>query len=968
MANTLIALKRSGTISATPSSLEFGELAINYADGILYYKNATSEIVAFTPGGGNYFGTINANSTLVVADTTDDILTLIPGDGINITGDAGTDSITLSGYVNTSINYTWTGIHAFSSNVSIDTDTFFVDTIGNKVGIGTATPEYTLDVNGTVNAAALLVNGSPVGAGDAAAAFNQANTAYTVANSAYGQANIATTNAGLAFDKANTANTNAVSAYGQANTATTNAGLAFDKANTAGTDAINAYNQANTATTDAGLAFDQANTAGIDAINAYGTANAAFNKANTGLANTSGVTFDGNLTISGYANTDNLVVSKFIDITPTASQEYKEGRLYYSTEEKTWIGYGDYVDFEQTLGEREWVRCRNSTANTILKGKAVYVTGVHIPGHPYHGHHPTVELADASDVNKKDVIGITGHDILSGDHGYVVVRGYIEGINTASLASGTRVHLGYNGDIVNDAPEYPNWPMDLGICLTSNTTNGTMYVTISDHSMERLRVQNSARVGGDLTIEGDLTILGAENKVTVNSLQVGTQFVYLGAGDSIPTANIYFTGSGLNDLVFTGHYEGSGTTDFYVQISDVSPDKYSWSYLSDFSVLEQQNVVMQYQTSQLLSNGISVYFNANTGHTVGDSWNATAYGISTDFGFVGNHIDGPNGYTHAGMFRDATDGTFKFFHSYDPEVQGNIDIANNTFAYANVQVEKITATEVYEGATKLSTLIGSSYNQANTATTNAGLAFDKANTAGTDAINAYGQANSAYGQANTATTDAGLAFDTANNAEIIAIAAFDQANTGGSGNVVITTAIIKDLTSNDVVVTNVQSANSYGTLIDPTLFAIYANSTITLAPGEQASVTNSGNTREAKFDFSIPRGNTGPAGPKSLTISYPTASEDVTILYTEAEHILSRVSSVLVGTGGSTVSFTLRYASDRSSAGTEVKTGGLTCGSTSTANNETVFDSATVPANNFIWLETSSITGSVQEFHVSLTF
>ena len=46
MANTLIALKRSGTISATPSSLEFGELAINYADGILYYKNATSEIVS----------------------------------------------------------------------------------------------------------------------------------------------------------------------------------------------------------------------------------------------------------------------------------------------------------------------------------------------------------------------------------------------------------------------------------------------------------------------------------------------------------------------------------------------------------------------------------------------------------------------------------------------------------------------------------------------------------------------------------------------------------------------------------------------------------------------------------------------------------------------------------------------------------------------------------------------------------
>lgn len=214
-----------------------------------------------------------------------------------------------------------------------------------------------------------------------------------------------------------------------------------------------------------------------------------------------------------------------------------------------------------------------------------------------------------------------------------------------------------------------------------------------------------------------------------------------------------------------------------------------------------------------------------------------------------------------------------------------------------------------------------------------------------------------------------------NNISITADAGSDSitisstaSGTGGTGNVVITTATIKDLTSNDVVVTNVQSANDYGTLIDPTLFSIIANSTITLAPGSLATVTNSGNTREAKFDFSIPRGNTGAAGPKSLTISYPTASEDLTILYTDVEHIVSRISSVLLGTGGSTVDFTIRYASDRSATGTEVITGGITCSSTTVANNETTFDSATIPANNFIWLETSSITGSVQEFHISLTF
>jgi len=46
MANT-IKIKNSGTASNVPSSLEFGELGLNYADGKLYYKNASNTIVEF---------------------------------------------------------------------------------------------------------------------------------------------------------------------------------------------------------------------------------------------------------------------------------------------------------------------------------------------------------------------------------------------------------------------------------------------------------------------------------------------------------------------------------------------------------------------------------------------------------------------------------------------------------------------------------------------------------------------------------------------------------------------------------------------------------------------------------------------------------------------------------------------------------------------------------------------------------
>jgi hypothetical protein len=46
MAN-VIKIKNSGTTTHAPASLEHGEIAINYADGILFYKDASNTIVSF---------------------------------------------------------------------------------------------------------------------------------------------------------------------------------------------------------------------------------------------------------------------------------------------------------------------------------------------------------------------------------------------------------------------------------------------------------------------------------------------------------------------------------------------------------------------------------------------------------------------------------------------------------------------------------------------------------------------------------------------------------------------------------------------------------------------------------------------------------------------------------------------------------------------------------------------------------
>ena len=86
--------------------------------------------------------------------------------------------------------------------------------------------------------------------------------------------------------------------------------------------------------------------------------------------------------------------------------------------------------------------------------------------------------------------------------------------------------------------------------------------------------------------------------------------------------------------------------------------------------------------------------------------NASSNVANPDLGFAGNYNDGT--YRHAGVFRDATDGVWKFFHQYvpEPDASAYIDTANNTFALANVQAN-----------TFLGSLVGSSVTVGNSSIT-----------------------------------------------------------------------------------------------------------------------------------------------------------------------------------------------------------------------------------------------------------
>ena len=97
MSNTIIQLRKSSVPNEVPSDLEFGEIAINYADGKFYYKNSTGQIVSFIGSGNVYsFATINANNSLITAISNNSVLSIVPGQNIGITSDIINDIITIS--------------------------------------------------------------------------------------------------------------------------------------------------------------------------------------------------------------------------------------------------------------------------------------------------------------------------------------------------------------------------------------------------------------------------------------------------------------------------------------------------------------------------------------------------------------------------------------------------------------------------------------------------------------------------------------------------------------------------------------------------------------------------------------------------------------------------------------------------------------------------------------------------------
>ena len=253
--------------------------------------------------------------------------------------------------------------------------------------------------------------------------------------------------------------------------------------------------------------------------------------------------------------TDSTPTLQSIDFnTLSSNPSYSEGLLWYSNVNHTLNYYADDSNVVHELGLEEHQRVYNNTGSTISKGQPLYFSGNYVSGTI---DVPTVGLADATDVNKYNAQGIAASDIATGSYGYCLIAGQLHDVNTSGLSADANFFVGLTpGAVQNASPVYPNYPMCLGWVVKSDATTGILLVNQQNHSVNSFRVRTSAHIGSDLQVDGDLTVLGSTTSVSTSDVTAGAPFYRANEGDAIGEAGTTFTGTGLDDAFFSGHFTG----------------------------------------------------------------------------------------------------------------------------------------------------------------------------------------------------------------------------------------------------------------------------------------------------------------------------------------------------------------------------------------------------------------------------
>jgi len=121
---------------------------------------------------------------------------------------------------------------------------------------------------------------------------------------------------------------------------------------------------------------------------------------------------------------------------------------------------------------------------------------------------------------------------------------------------------------------------------------------------------------------------------------------------------------------------------------------------------------------------------------------------------------------------------------------------------------------------------------------------------------------------------------------------------------------------------------------------------------------------DGTIDFVV----TKPKHIKGATMQAPTASENVTLFYTDHAITITRVSDAVLGSSPS-VTYNIRFAATRDSGSpTDVFSSNRVANTTAGTTTTTITGDATIPANQWVWLITSATSGTVNDFNATIQY
>jgi hypothetical protein len=255
-------------------------------------------------------------------------------------------------------------------------------------------------------------------------------------------------------------------------------------------------------------------------------------------------------------------------------------------------------------------------------------------------------------------------------------------IGNASTATTLQTARNIAGQPFNGSADISIAPTDLtGVTATATELNYVDGVTSSIQTQLDNKASATASpvitLGGDLSGSATFTNLG---NATLTAT-IASNSVALGADTSGDYVSVITAGTGVTVTGGTGE---TSTPTIAIGQSVATSASVTFSQVEttgnlivggDLSV---HGTLTTINETNLAIEDTFIYL--NDGSTI----------TNPDLGWVGNYNDGT--YRHAGLFRDATDGKFKFFDSYEIEPADPINTAHASYSAAPVVAEVFEST------------------------------------------------------------------------------------------------------------------------------------------------------------------------------------------------------------------------------------------------------------------------------------